>query len=526
MKLHYNTPDSLQGTIDSGQVPPFAIIGGTLDTSGTFPKWVEGEQRVFKSNTRSAGIKKLVDCGGNFPAADFSELEFYQPLRFDTTDFTFWSSQAVKNYGDHYTVICKDTFNQGWRSPLLPSVIIGNKYYISQETKFSYGLIKSYALRCGTTPMSDPKSSNDTKDTGLSQRTDGMIDGIFTFESAGKYVGSKFSTQYTATKKEDGTYSYTLHNPPASSNGITLSFPILLDLTRLYGAGNEPSSTNTLLTNFGCQTKEEFLEKLIPLYTPSPVHCIVVGGDIWQIPEGLTFTPSGEGLNITGTGELGLAEFEISWMKSFKWIDARGCNVQPGIVRTDVPNRLLYFSPDSGVEGDQNVIVGGVCKNFVVTDGIALEIKGTFVAEKASYTRVNVTGTMGTLCLPYPIYTSDNIKLYRLKASASSSSPFAMYLVDSIAAGEPCVYKKRATTTDMYFTASNVNIEVEPITVTAKDADNIHIIGKFKKEVIGEENIAGAASDYYFVENSKFVQGNDYINANAFRAYVYIKSTS
>lgn len=206
-------------------------------------------------------------------------------------------------------------------------------------------------------------------------------------------------------------------------------------------------------------------------------------------------------------------------------VDFRDANVSDEVKVTvpesSNPNTIIYVSEDSPVSADKNIVKGDTCKNLVVTDGVEFNVKEPFVATNATYTRVSANEKMGTLCLPYAIKSTANLQLYRLMASAKN--PFAYYAVDSIEAGEPCLFKRTNVTEDIVLEASNVNVEVEALSVKAKDADNVTFIGSYVDGMIGADDGQGAAKEYYYVKNSKIYNAVNYVETVAYRACIHVE---
>ncbi len=194
-------------------------------------------------------------------------------------------------------------------------------------------------------------------------------------------------------------------------------------------------------------------------------------------------------------------------------------DVNVTIPESSNPNTIIYVNEDSPVSAEKNVVKGNTCRNLVVTDGQPLDVKEPFVATNATYTRVTANDKIGTLCLPYPIKSTATLKLYRLKAG----SPFSMYAVDSVEAGEPCVYKRTNVDEDIVLEASDVNVEIEALSVKAQDADNVTFIGRFSDKIIDVTDEDCAGYDFYAINNNKLTRATGRLTTNAYRAFMSVE---
>lgn len=196
-------------------------------------------------------------------------------------------------------------------------------------------------------------------------------------------------------------------------------------------------------------------------------------------------------------------------------------NVDVTLPETSNPNTIIYVNEDSPVTAEKNVVKGNTCRNLVVTDGQPLDVKEPFVATNASYTRVALNDRMGTLCLPYAIKASADLILYRLK----DGKPFGMVAVDSVEAGEPCIFKRVNMDKALFVEGQNVSVNVTALTVKAQDTDRITISGNFTNVTIGNADEENAAKGYYYIANNKIYQGENSILVPAYRAVIHVDNT-
>jgi len=172
-----------------------------------------------------------------------------------------------------------------------------------------------------------------------------------------------------------------------------------------------------------------------------------------------------------------------------------------------------------------NLVVEGVCTNYVLVDKNDAVIPYQFTANSASYTR-SVSSDYGTLCLPFTCYTNDDIQLFNFSDFIVDGGVVKIGLTQtsSISACTPCVFKRKDS--------SNGTISISfdsPIVVsnaTAKSVSNTQgykLVGSFKKQTFGDPTGVDktAANEYYYIAKDKFWHGTDYFNNGAFRAYIF-----
>ena len=149
-------------------------------------------------------------------------------------------------------------------------------------------------------------------------------------------------------------------------------------------------------------------------------------------------------------------------------------------------------------------------------DATALQTDNVIVtADAVAYGRT-LANEWGTLCLPFPVETDDNIQLYEM--SGASSDALSFEKVASAAANTPVVFKAAGegftikTTNDgsfeVGFAAANPTVKITPI------VDSWVINGSFIEEPV---NTSGMQA--YALSGGQFIRATSKINVKAFRAW-------
>lgn len=149
-------------------------------------------------------------------------------------------------------------------------------------------------------------------------------------------------------------------------------------------------------------------------------------------------------------------------------------------------------------------------------DATTLQTDNVIVtADAVAYGRT-LANEWGTLCLPFPVETDDNIQLYEM--SGASSDALSFEKVASAAANTPVVFKAAGegftikTTNDgsfeVGFAAANPTVKITPI------VDSWVINGSFIEEPV---NTSGMQA--YALSGGQFIRATSKINVKAFRAW-------
>ncbi len=177
----------------------------------------------------------------------------------------------------------------------------------------------------------------------------------------------------------------------------------------------------------------------------------------------------------------------------------------------------------NGEEKTTNVVKNDYCENLVVEDKVEMNIAKPFVANTVTYERDMEGEMMGTLCLPFAISSNSDIKLYALSRFANGS--IKVKSVSSVPANTPCLFKKLTSDADIKLVQEAAPIATtDAILTSAKTADGMFMIGTYRNNFyVGEEGVPGAASGYYCVKNNGFVQGDEKIIVQAYRAIIDVR---
>lgn len=221
---------------------------------------------------------------------------------------------------------------------------------------------------------------------------------------------------------------------------------------------------------------------------------------------------------------------EIYLDNAEKYANASNVKVYPTGVNKIIHGPSGLF--DSSVPNADN---GGTCANLVITDGTALVNTRAFTATAATYSRSMGTTTIwGTLLLPYPLTSDDNVQYYTLTnvtGASSEDDTMGFTPASEVPANTPVVFKKLTedatsitmpgsgdvTTTDAAQGATSVN---------ADKVSDWTMEGVYAQKVLTEAEIAEGTS--YYVAQNKFwkATATSGLTINPFRAYFHGPASS
>lgn len=196
----------------------------------------------------------------------------------------------------------------------------------------------------------------------------------------------------------------------------------------------------------------------------------------------------------------------------------------------DNKNLLIYKKPGQEnihiLNMTSNIVEGDECDEYVLVDKNDISIPEAFTAKNASYTRSVSSNKYGTLSLPFDFTVDDGTKLYNFDGFEAKDGSFIVALkpVESVEAGQPCIFKKADGASTLNINAVDVMIsDAVPGTI---EANGFKFIGAFDKHTFGDPTGKDktAASDYYYIAQDQFWHATDYFTNNAFRAYIYAGS--
>ena len=186
------------------------------------------------------------------------------------------------------------------------------------------------------------------------------------------------------------------------------------------------------------------------------------------------------------------------------------------------PNQIIYAASASQfVEEQNNVVANGTCANLVITDGQHITITKPFNATYAKYTRTMAATTKwGTLCLPYPLTSDDNVQYYLM--TDVNESWMTYQPAQTVLPNTPVVFAKlKDNAASLTFTGSG-----SVATTTSqqnKEASNVEgwtLEGLYAEKTLEESEIDGTV---YYVAQNKFWKANttNGLRVPAFRAYFH-----
>lgn len=183
------------------------------------------------------------------------------------------------------------------------------------------------------------------------------------------------------------------------------------------------------------------------------------------------------------------------------------------------PNTIIIAN-EGQVRNPQNVVIDGICANFVVADKQPITIATAFTATKASYKReITSTGTTwGTICLPFAVKSDDNIQYYYLESFNGSTKTVDFEKTSNIEANTPGVFTVTAS----------LDIVEENTEVAVTTSTNDYMIDNLKFAGVQQDTItlASKSDTYYFASNKFKMPTNGSVTINPQRAYFAGNSSS
>ncbi len=221
---------------------------------------------------------------------------------------------------------------------------------------------------------------------------------------------------------------------------------------------------------------------------------------------------------------------EIYLDNTEKYANASNVKVYPTGVNKIIHGLSGLF--DSSVPNADN---GGTCANLVITDGTALVNTLAFTATAATYSRsMGATTIWGTLLLPYPLTSDDNVQYYTLTnvtGASSEDDTMGFTPASEVPANTPVVFKKLtedATSITMPGSGDVTTTDAEQgaTSVNAEKVSDWTMEGVYAQKVLTEAEIAEGTS--YYVAQNKFwkATATSGLTINPFRAYFHGPASS
>lgn len=168
---------------------------------------------------------------------------------------------------------------------------------------------------------------------------------------------------------------------------------------------------------------------------------------------------------------------------------------------------------DLKLKNTKNIVVNGTCDNLVITDGYPFGTDAQFNAIQVNYSR-NMTNSWGTICLPFKLYTNDNVQYYT--AGSVHEDILTLEPTNSVDPGQPAIFKRK-TGTNYSVEGTNTSITKDLNNNTNSTGDDICLFGTYTPLQLEEEGL-------YYISKDKFwlkTVGN-HLTVNPFRAWFTI----
>ena len=276
--------------------------------------------------------------------------------------------------------------------------------------------------------------------------------------------------------------------------------------TGFTGSLTLPSSVTTIGQSafYSCRsfTKLELPNTLSVIPTQAFTHCRSLSGEL-VIPASVTEIGR---LAFYDCQNLNAVTGQVTLPKSLKKI---GDNV---FLDTDNINTVNFLSLPEGISRN----LGYRKKAVSLSDDSYISDQATGTVDAISYTRT-MTSSWGTLVLPYPL-TLTGEESYRLYAiSAVSENELVLkQLNGEVAAGTPCVVKRKGSEAELTFSANNAELNMERV---AQDVDGMKFRGTYWTEDVNSGYVISKNS-FWNVEKLKGVDLVKGVKVKPFRAWL------
>lgn len=368
-------------------------------------------------------------------------------------------------------------------------------YCVVTNCLFSGRLISNYIANDGTTAYVGGVFGYSFYAVSLSNNL--CIGRIDVPEGATKYVGALMGGK----RSSGGTFT----NNHVKINGVS----------NLSGTGYN-SITATEITDVSVLSDGTTLAALgTANWAQDPV-------DGHPVPKAFTCSESNGGAVAAVAGTVCAYNFNVlkNAVKDYTTVDMSGANMTSNIADADVEsmlinNALVYVPGSTGYCG-KNIVNGGICDDFELTDGKPFSAPADFTATAASYSR-NISNAWGTICLPYEVESDDDVTYYT--TGTINGDVLTLTSTDVVPAGTPAIFK--AAGSSITAAGSNVNVKGAVQTESVTD-DDITLIGSFAKQTI----LAADVPNAYYISGGKFWHATGTLSVNPFRAYFTTNSAS
>lgn len=188
-----------------------------------------------------------------------------------------------------------------------------------------------------------------------------------------------------------------------------------------------------------------------------------------------------------------------------KYAAARNVEVSPSAA-----NQIIKAAAADQFSGlTKNVVVDGLCDNFVIADGSPLEVREAFTATQAVYSR-EMNNTWGTIIMPFALTSDAGVQLYALKSAQDETMTFRA--VDGVAANTAATFKK-LTTDKLAISVGNVDV----VRTTDAQGSCITAADWSAEGCYTARSLTDYAGLYYIADNT-FYAADGTLVLNPFRA--------
>ena len=286
----------------------------------------------------------------------------------------------------------------------------------------------------------------------------------------------------------------------------TIGVSAFYGCTGFTGSLTLPSSVTTIGQSafYGCRsfTKLELPNTLSVIPTQAFTHCRSLSGEL-VIPASVTEIGR---LAFYDCQNLNAVTGQVTLPKSLKKI---GDNV---FLDTDNINTVNFLSLPEGISRNLGYKKKAVC----LSDDSYISDLASGTVDEISYTR-QMSNNWGTLVLPYPL-TLTGEESYRLYAiSAVSENELVLkQLNGEVAAGTPCVVKRKGSEAELTFGSNIAKLNMERV---AQDVGGMKFRGTYWTEDVNSGYVISKNS-FWNVEELKGSTSVNGVKVNPFRAWL------
>ncbi|GEM_PF-2480310 len=233
-----------------------------------------------------------------------------------------------------------------------------------------------------------------------------------------------------------------------------------------------------------------------------------------------------DGETVTGTIDFYLADYrtEGNWKfaKNWQWVDLSSLGEIDGLqfeLSSTKHNNYgmstsAYFCIDNlgGQPSDCNLgDMTAAVPASNLDDDAAYAVTTEYVAQSVTYTR-SMTTDWGTICLPYEVKSNDDVQYYELMGATADELSFRP--VTKVAAGQPAVFRKLTSGSDVEINAENVVLKPagQYLTTAETVPSNWIMNGTLTGTTI-------QGMDKYFVAQNKFWIAEDETEVKPYRGW-------